>query len=161
MTRQRVTLLSTRQTWISLQVIILFLLEIVYVIIFWQYESTKDQATMEAVIATAKDVSICIVPTIVAIIGMFEIGGEIMIRFTSLMQKAIAEGVSQGIAEGKAEGKAEGIAEGKAAEGKAEGKAEVYRAWHADWVRRKQEAEAKGIPFDEPPPPKPEGYTEE
>ena len=148
MNKQRVTLLSTRQTWISLQVILLFLLEVVYVIIFWQYESGKDQATMEAVIATAKDVSIFIVPTIVSIIGIFEIGGEIMIRFTYLMQKAIAEGIEQGIAQG-------------VEQGKVEGKAEIYRAWHADWERRKRETEAKGIPFNESPPPKPEGYPEE
>ena len=112
-------------------------------IIFWRYESAKDQATMEAVIATARNVSVCILPTIVGIIGMFEIGGEIMIRFTRLMQEA------------KAEGKAEGKVEGKA-----EGKAEVYRAWHADWERRRQTAAEKGIPFDEPPPPKPEDITE-
>ena len=148
MKNQRVTLLSTRQTWISLQIIILFLLEVVYVIIFWQYESGKDQATMEAVIATAKDVSVLILPTIVNIIGIFEIGGEIMIRFTSLMQKAIAEGIEQGITQG-------------IEQGKAEGKAEIYRAWHADWERRKQEAEAKGVPFNEPPPPKPGDYPEE
>lgn len=140
MKKERVTLLSTRQTWISLQVIILFALEVVYGIIFWQYESGKDQATTEAIIATARDVSVFIVPTIVAIIGISELGGEIMIRFTHLMQKAVAQGIAQG---------------------KAEGKAEVYQAWHADWEKRKQTAKAKGIPFNEPPPPKPDGYPEE
>lgn len=148
MKKQRATLLSTTQAWISLEIILLFFLEIVYVIIFWRYESAKDQATMEAVIATARNVSVCILPTIVGIVGMFEIGGEIMIRFTRLMQDAIAEGIAQGIAQGKAEGKVEG-------------KVEVYRAWHADWERRRQAAAEKGIPFDEPPPPKPEGITED
>jgi len=127
-----------------LEIILLFFLQIVYAIIFWRYESAKDQATMEAVIATARNVSVCILPTIVSIVGMFEIGGEIMIRFTRLMQEAIAQG--------KAEGKAEG---------KVEGKTEVYRAWHADWERRRQAAAEKGIPFDEPPPPKPEDITED
>lgn len=75
---------------------------------------------------------------------MFEIGGEIMIRFTRLMQEAIAQG--------KAGGKAEG---------KVEGKAEVYQAWHADWERRRQAAAEKGIPFNEPPPPKPEDINED
>ena len=144
MKKQRATLLSTTQAWISLEIILLFFLEIVYAIIFWQYESAKDQATMEAVIATARNVSVCILPTIVGIIGMFEIGGEIMIRFTRLMQDAIAQGIAQGITQGIAQGKAE-----------------VYRAWHADWERRRQAAAEKGIPFDEPPPPKPEGITED
>lgn len=144
MKKQRATLLSTTQAWISLEIILLFFLQIVYAIIFWRYESAKDQATMEAVIATARNVSVCILPTIVSIVGMFEIGGEIMIRFTRLMQEAIAQG--------KAEGKAEG---------KVEGKTEVYRAWHADWERRRQAAAEKGIPFDEPPPPKPEDITED
>lgn len=148
MKKERATLLSTTQAWISLEIILLFFLEIVYAIIFWRYENAKDQATMEAVIATARNVSVCILPTIVGIVGMFEIGGEIMIRFTRLMQEAIAEG--------KAEGIAEGIAQGKA-----EGKAEVYRAWHADWERRRQAAAEKGIPFDEPPPPKPEDINED
>ena len=94
---------------------------------------------METIIATARNVSVCILPTIVWIVGIFEIGGEIMIRFTRLMKEAIAEGVAQGLAEGRAE---------------------VYRAWHADWERRRQEAEAKGIPFNEPPPPNPNNGTE-
>ena len=71
-----------------------------------------------------------------------------MIRFTRLMQEAIAEGIAQGIAQGKIEGKTEG-------------KTEVYRAWHADWERRRQAAAEIGIPFDEPPPPKPEDFTED
>jgi len=144
--KQRATLLSTTQAWISLEIILLFFLEIVYVIIFWRYESAKDQATMEAVMATARNVSVCTLPTIVGIVGMFEIGGEIMIRFTRLMQEAIAEGIAQGITQG-------------ITQGKAEGKTEVYRAWHADWERRRQAASEKGIPFDEPPPPKPEDIT--
>ena len=148
MKKQRATLLSTTQAWISLEIILLFFLEIVYAIIFWRHESAKDQATMEAVIATARNISVCILPTIVGIVGMFEIGGEIMIRFTRLMQEAIAEGIAQGIAQGKAEGRAEG-------------RAEVYRVWHADWERRRQAAAEKGIPFDEPPPPKPEDITED
>ena len=64
--------------------------------------------------------------------------------------EGIAKGKVEGIAEGKAEGIAEGIAEGKA-EGKAEGVAERDRQWAA-WNNRRIEAEAKGEPFDEPPP---------
>ncbi len=68
-------------------------------------------------------------------------------------ERGKAEGIAEGIAEGKAEGKAEGIAEGIA-----EGKHEIYRAWYADWERRRQAAAEKGIPFDDPPPPNPNNH---
>ena len=41
-------------------------------------------------------------------------------------------------------------AEGRA-EGKVEGRSEMHKAWLA-WYRKSEEAKAKGIPFDEPPP---------
>ena len=78
---------------------------------------------------------------IVCIVGTFELIGEIMIRLTSLMEKARAEGR----AEGKAQGRSETIAE--------------FRQYFA-WERRRAEAAANNQPFDEPPPPKPEGYPE-
>ena len=39
------------------------------------------------------------------------------------------------------------------AAGLEQGRAEVYQKWHEDWEKRRQEAIAKGLPFDEPPPP--------
>ena len=48
------------------------------------------------------------------------------------------------------EGRAEGKVEGKV-EGKAEGIAENNKAWD-EWLRRMQEAQRDGKPFDEPPP---------
>ena len=79
---------------------------------------------------------------IVVIVGTFELIGEIMIRLTSLIEKVRAEGR----AEGKAEGKAEIITQ--------------LRQYFA-WERRREKATANNQPFDEPPPPKPEGYPEE
>lgn len=32
---------------------------------------------------------------------------------------------------------------------------EIYQAWYADWEKRKQAAIEKGLPFNDPPPPKP------
>ena len=58
------------------------------------------------------------------------------------MQSMAAYYLEQGKAEGKTEGRAEGRAEGIAA---------AYRQWQA-WNARRIEAEAKGEPFDEPPP---------
>ena len=48
------------------------------------------------------------------------------------------------------EGRVEGRAEGKA-EGKAEGRAEERLQW-SEWNRRREEAEANGAAFAEPPP---------
>ena len=77
-----------------------------------------------------------------------------MLRFASMMEKMRNEGKAEGIVEGKAEG----IAEGKA-QGRAETIAE-FRQYFA-WEKRRDEAAADNRPFNEPPPPKPEGYPEE
>ena len=37
------------------------------------------------------------------------------------------------------------------AEGRVEGRAEINQAW-AEWNQRRMDAEAQGMPFDEPPP---------
>ena len=75
-----------------------------------------------------------------------------MLRFTHKIERAVANGIEQGIAQGIAQGIEQGIEQGRA---------EVYRAWHADWERRREDAEAKGIPFNEPPPPNHENGTGE
>ena len=153
MKRQRAPLLSTRQDWISAEIFTLFVATIIYTLIAWRYESGRTEGTIAVLFATMPHVSAAILPMIIAIIGIFEIIGELMIRFTSIMEKAKAEG----IAEGKAE------AEKARAEGKAEGKAETIAAFreYIAWEKRRDEAEANNQPFNEPPPPKPDGYPEE
>ena len=86
---------------------------------------------------------------------IFEIGGEIMIRYMYMIQKATEQGIEQGKLEGKAEGKLKAKLK---ALNKVQGKDEIYRAWYADWERRKQAAAEKGIPFDDPPPPNPNNH---
>ena len=52
------------------------------------------------------------------------------------------------------EGLAEGLTEGRAAgreEGRTEGRHEQQERW-LQWLERRQQAEANGLPFDEPPP---------
>ena len=150
MKKQRSPLLSTRQDWISVEIFMLFVATMIYAVIVWRYQSGKSQETMEIVFVTMRHVSAAILPMIVGIVGTFEVVGEIMIRLTSLIEKTRAEG--------KAEGKAEGITEGKA-QGRAETIAE-FRLYFA-WEKRRDEAAANNQPFNEPPPPKPEGYPEE
>ena len=62
----------------------------------------------------------------------------------------IAEHKAAGRAEGQAEARAEGRVEGRA-EGQVEGRALANQEW-LDWLQRRTDAEAKGEPFDEPPP---------
>ena len=60
------------------------------------------------------------------------------------------EGREEGRAEGRTEGRTEGREEGRE-EGRAEGVEESNQAWRV-WLRDREEAEAEGRPFDEPPP---------
>ena len=62
------------------------------------------------------------------------------------IEKGIEKGVEKGIAEGMEKGIAEGMEKGIT-----EGKVAVYQEVAA-WNARRLEAEAKGIPFNEPPP---------
>ena len=71
-----------------------------------------------------------------------------MLLYFHKIEQAAKQGIEQGIERG-------------ITQGIEQGRAEVYRAWHADWERRRQAAAEKGIPFDEPPPPKPEDITED
>ncbi len=142
MKKQRFPLLSARQDWISVEIFTLFLAVSVYAVMVWRHESGKTEEAMDAVLVTMRHVSAAILPMTVWILGIFEIVGETMIRFTSLMEKMRAEG----IAEGRALGRAETIAQ--------------FGQYFA-WEKRRVEAAANNQPFDEPPPPKPEGYPEE
>ncbi|MDE0299516.1 MAG: hypothetical protein OXN17_12860 [Candidatus Poribacteria bacterium] len=63
-------------------------------------------------------------------------------RFKTDIEKIKATSEARGRAEGRAEGRTQG---------KAEGKAEANQVW-ADWYHRQENAKARGIPFDEPPP---------
>ena len=68
------------------------------------------------------------------------------------------EGRTEGFTEGRNEGRTEGFTEGRNegrdegfTEGRNEGRNEVQQQWRA-WNTRRLDAEAKGQPFDEPPP---------
>ena len=116
--------------WISLQVLILFVFTIIYTVIIWQNESTREQTELDAFRATVAAVVQFSHLALVYILGTFELGGLIMLFFFHKMEQATKQGREQG-------------------------RAEVYAKWHADWERRRQEAAEKGVPFSEPPPPYP------
>ena len=68
--------------------------------------------------------------------------GDIIMYLTTRFKTHVAKIRAEGVEEGRAEGIEQGIEQGIA---------EAYRQWQA-WNTRRMEAEAKGEPFDEPPP---------
>ena len=146
-TKPRGALLSSRLDWIALEILLLFSVTVIYAVIIWQHENASAQTRLEAFSVTVGTVAPFSQFALICIVGLFELGGEIMLRFTHKIEQATAAGIEKGIAEGVERGIAEGIAQGRA---------EVYRAWHADWEKRRQAAVSKGLPFNEPPPPNPE-----
>ena len=144
--KPRVAFLSSRMDWISLQILILFVFTIVYTVIIWQNESTKGQTELDTFRATVAAVVTFSHFALVSILGTFELGGLIMLFFFHKMEQATKQGIEQGIEQGREEG---------IEQGREEGRSETHRAW-TDWNTRRQEAEAKGIPFNELPPAMPQ-----
>ena len=68
----------------------------------------------------------------------------------ALTKPAIERNIAKGREEGRVEGREEGRVEGRV-EGRTEGLAEANRRW-GEWLQRRNDAEAEGRPFDEPPP---------
>ena len=64
--------------------------------------------------------------------------------------EGLAEGRTEGREEGRTEGREEGRTEGRE-EGRTEGRHEQQERW-LQWLERQRQAEANGLPFDEPPP---------
>ena len=72
-------------------------------------------------------------------------------KFVELLRSQLREeGKKEGREEGKKEGREEGKKEGRK-EGVTVGEMQANQRWR-DWLRRQEEALAKGEPFDEPPP---------
>ena len=128
------------------------------VIISW-WESTAGEHTGDA-LGTVIAIGLKMAPltglSIISTIVIVDIGRYLVVLLPTpsirrrIMEKAKAEGHAAGIAAGKAAGHAAGEAAGKAA-GIAAGKAAERRNW-ISWNERRKEAEAQGLPFDEPPP---------
>ena len=146
----RSPLLSARVNWIFVEIVVIFAIILgCTVLVWWQESGIAGQTRYETFKIVVNIVASFSHLVIICVVCIFEIGGEIMIRYMYMIQKATEQGIEQGKLEGKAEGKAEGIEQGKD---------EIYRAWYADWERRKQAAAEKGIPFDDPPPPNPNNH---
>ena len=66
------------------------------------------------------------------------------------MREGLEEGMREGLKKGIQEGLEKGIQEGLE-KGMQEGRQEQHERW-LEWLDRRQQAEASGLPFDEPPP---------
>lgn len=76
--------------------------------------------------------------TIVAFIQVWDVIMYLTNKFKANIEEIKAESIAIGRAEGKVEGEASGIAKAHQAS--------------LDWYRRRESANARGVPFDEPPP---------
>ena len=132
-----------------------------------------NELIIEVVSGTAPAVPLFVVYAIIAVSMADLIGGSAMVTAKYLTKKLIeplerkrreeleqrfergrAEGREEGVAQGVARGRAEGVAQGRAegvAQGVGQGAERERRAW-TEWNSRRMEAEANGLPFDEPPP---------
>ena len=142
-------------------------------LIAWREISKGVSGVNELIIAvvsgTAPAVPLFVVYAIIAVSMADLIGGSAMVTAKYLTKKLIeplerkrreeleqrfergrAQGVAQGVAQGRAQGVAQGRAEG-VAQGVDQGMERERRAW-TEWNRRRLEAEANGLPFNEPPP---------
>ena len=137
--KQRSPLLSARIDWIVLELMIIFVATVVYSIIIWIDESgTPSQTGLERFKIVVKEAVPFFQFSLIIVLGIFEIVGEAMLRYTTKIQEALARGKTEGLEEGREE---------------------IYRAWYADWEKRKAAAAEKGLPFDEPPPPHPNNHS--
>ena len=145
----RVPILSIRRLWVDLALKIFSVEVITYTILVVRHEVSQGNSPMETAQVIVVQLAAFIVVSTGSIFILFQGVDSIMFltqlykeRLERKVKKAKAEGIEQGKVEGKAEGKAEGLEQGKA---------EVRQQW-AGWNTRRVEAEARGIPFDEPPP---------
>ena len=141
--KPRAAFLSSRLDWIIFQILILFILTIVYTVIIWRVEAPNAQTMLDTFRVVVKEVVPFSQYALLCILGVFELGGTLMLLYFHKIEQAAKQGIEQG--------REEGIEQGRE-----EGRSETYREWSA-WNTRRQEAEAKGLPFNEPPPPNPNG----
>ena len=133
----------TGKTGFALFLISLFV--IIYGYIAFDYEITRGWKGHQSVQSVLKDISIFI-PVGGAVVGII-IGGIDVIMLLSDWYLARQE---KRIQQASEKAREEGIERGRE-QGIEQGRAEAYQAI-ADWNTRRLEAEAKGIPFNEPPP---------
>ena len=131
---------------------VIFALTIVWTWVAYRYESTRgDHADgFDVAMAVMDRVSpsalLIVVIAILAVTVGDLIGGFIVVTARYLGNKFVKPLIEKRREEGRVEGRVEGKAEGRV-----EGRAEERLLW-SEWNRRREEADAAGFPFSEPPP---------
>ena len=135
---------------------VIFALTLAWTWFAYWYESTRgDHGDGYDVAAAVADrvmpsaLLIVIVAILIVTVGDL-IGGFAVVTARYLGNKFVKPLIEKRREEGREEGRAEGRVEGKA-EGRVEGRAEERLLW-SEWNRRREAAEAAGVPFSEPPP---------
>ena len=131
---------------------VIFALTIGWTWVAYRYESTRGDhadwfdvgmAVMDRVSPSAL---LIVVVAILAVTVGDLIGGFIVVTAKYLGNKFVKPLIEKRREEGRVEGRVEGKAEGRV-----EGRTEERLLW-SEWNRRREEAEAAGFPFSEPPP---------
>ncbi len=140
--------------------IVLFLislLALIYGYIALEFEISQNWKGHVSVQNVTKDIS-AFIPVGGAIVAMIIGVVDLMMLLSDFIEarreKRIAAAVAAASEEAKAIGKEQGLEQGLE-----QGREEVYRAWYANWEKRKTTATEKGLPFDEPPPPNPNNHS--
>ena len=83
-----------------------------------------------------------------AVAVIVEVGGRLVLLIPAAVKRIMEQGRQEGREQGRQEGRQEG---------REQGRQEERTEWEA-WLRRRIEAEANNLPFDEPPPSQRNGY---
>ena len=125
-----------------------------YAVVVGKHELAQGrESSVETLIAIVEHVS-TFIPVAIFLTFTFEIGGSIVMVLWNLYKRRQEAHIEQVVAKARAEARAEGRAEGRAEardEARAEALAQSNREW-TTWCNRMMEAQAKGLPFDEPSP---------
>lgn len=158
MENKRISVFSFAKDLILVDFIFFLIVVISYAIVVTQHElAVGRENAVETLIVIVGHIS-SFIPVAIVLTLIFEVGGFLIMILWRLYQRRLEEAIEQAKIEARTEGIAEGIAEGRTegrTEGEAAGIAKNYQLWAA-WNNRRIEAEARNLPFDEPPPPPPQ-----
>ncbi len=109
-----------------------------YAVVVGKHELAQGrESSVETLIAIVEHVS-TFIPVAIFLTFTFEIGGSIVMVLWNLYKRRQEAHLEQVVAKARAEGRAEALAQSN-------------REW-TTWYNRMMEAQAKGLPFDEPTP---------
>ena len=116
----------------------------------WPWWQTAGDFSL-AVLSDFSSVAIGIAILAMLLTRPLNLSGELLMSlYQAMVNRFVIPVIEKHRDEGRVEGRVEGRAEGRV-EGRVKGRAETNAEWGA-WNRRRIDAEARGLPFDEPPP---------